>query len=95
MDQIFSMALESGLWAALFCFLFVYMLKDSRSRETKYTTLIDTLTAELQDALSSFKLCEDIKVTCENNSAVTQAIKCETENIMEDVETMLSALERK
>ncbi len=37
MDQIVSMVIADGVWAALFCCLLVYVLRDSRKRETRYT----------------------------------------------------------
>ena len=35
-EEIFNLALNNGLWAVLFLMLLVYVLKDSKSRESKY-----------------------------------------------------------
>ncbi|MCH5163997.1 MAG: hypothetical protein J1F36_03185 [Clostridiales bacterium] len=94
MDEIMSIALESGLWAALFCFLFLYMLKDSRSRENKYSEMIDSLSKQLGDATEALKVCEEIKANCEANLMVSQAIKIDTEFIREGVEVLRSTRER-
>lgn len=48
MQDIFLKALESGLWATLFCVLFAYQLRDGRSRECKYRATIDTLLSRLE-----------------------------------------------
>ena len=40
-------AAGSGLWAVLFCFLLMYQLRDSRTRESKYRDTIKTLTDRL------------------------------------------------
>ncbi len=48
MSEIMSYALESGIWATLFCFLFLYMLKDSRNREKKYTLTIESRCTQLK-----------------------------------------------
>lgn len=42
-EDILGAALESGLWAALFCVLLAYLLRDSRVREQKYRDTIDSL----------------------------------------------------
>ena len=42
-EDILRAALESGLWAALFCVLLAYLLRDSRVREQKYRDTIDSL----------------------------------------------------
>ena len=41
-------ALESGLWAVLFCVLLLYQLRDGRAREAKFTQTIDVLIERLQ-----------------------------------------------
>ena len=94
MNEIMSMALESGVWAALFCFLFTYMLKDSRSREKKYTATIEALTAQLGGASSALKICEEIKDKQERNLQFGMAIKGDTEHIKEGVEAIRASFER-
>ena len=46
-QEVFSMALSNGIFACLFVCLLVYLLKDSRAREKKYQSIIDTLSKRL------------------------------------------------
>ena len=94
MDEIISMALGNGIWAALFCFLFLYMLKDSRTRESRYTATIETLGVGLKDAAEALKVCEKIKVDCECGLVTTRDVKRDTEQIKEDVEALRVSRER-
>lgn len=34
--ELFSLATSNGIWAALYVFLFIYVLYDGRNREKKY-----------------------------------------------------------
>lgn len=54
MDEIISLIVANGLWAVLFCTLLFYQLRDSRSRETKYTQTIRALSERL-DVVTSVK----------------------------------------
>ncbi len=47
-EQIWELALNSGLWAMLFVGLFITQMKDSKAREEKYQTLIDSLAKKLE-----------------------------------------------
>lgn len=38
--SLMDLAAANGIWAALFVFLFIYVLYDSRRRETKYQDTI-------------------------------------------------------
>lgn len=95
MEEILSLALESGLWAALFCFLFLYMLKDARTRESKYTETIDTLSSKLEGAIKALSVCDSIREKCEDISSSCGEVKSNTEQIKTDVITLLSAMEDK
>lgn len=46
--QIWETALNSGLWAMLFVALFFIQIKDSKTREEKYQTLIDALAKKFE-----------------------------------------------
>lgn len=35
-EQLFKLAASNGIWAALYVFLFLYVLYDSKNREKKY-----------------------------------------------------------
>lgn len=47
-EQIWEAAVNSGLWAMLFVVLFVIQIRDSKNRETKYQTLINSLAEKLE-----------------------------------------------
>ncbi len=47
-NEIVSIVVSNGVFAILFVWLFLYMLKDSRNRETKYQQTIEQLTTHLQ-----------------------------------------------
>lgn len=59
--EIFNLALNNGLWAVLFCVLLLYVLKDSRAREKKYQTTIESLGNSLSVVQSIKEDIEDIK----------------------------------
>lgn len=46
-EEILKAALESGLWAVLFCVLLLYQLRDGRARESKYRETIASLIDKL------------------------------------------------
>ena len=47
-NDVVSIIVSNGVFAILFVWLFLYMLKDSRNRETKYQQTIEQLTTHLQ-----------------------------------------------
>ena len=93
-DEIMSLAVGSGIWTALFCFLFLYMLKDTRNREEKYNDTIQNLSKQLDKTTSALKLCEGIKNDCEINVITSTEIKSNIECIREGVESLRSTMER-
>lgn len=46
-NEIFNLAISNGIFACLFVALLVYVLKDSRKRESKYQNTIDILANKL------------------------------------------------
>ena len=46
-SDVFNVALSNGIFAGLFVALLIYVLKDSRKRETKYQNIIDVLSCKL------------------------------------------------
>jgi hypothetical protein len=60
-NEILNMALGNGIWAALFCLLFFYQLKDSRNREKSYLSAIDGLMSRLEDLKFVEAKCMEIK----------------------------------
>ena len=64
-----KLALANGLWCALFVFLFFYQLRDSKTREEKYVSIIEDLS-------ESFKTVHEIDEKLDN---LTEALKKEME----------------
>lgn len=58
-EQALSLILANGAWAVLFCVLLVFELKDSRSREKKYTATITALSSGLKHLDDVMEVCED------------------------------------
>lgn len=72
-EEIIRLAISNGLWAALFCLLFIYQLKDSSSREKKYVATIDSLSQGLKGTEQTAAECrliredlKEIKEDCKN-----------------------------
>ena len=51
-EDIILMAIGNGLWAVLSCVLLAYLVKDSKKREAKFTTIIDELADRLKAVTS-------------------------------------------
>ena len=47
LTSIIQVALQQGIWAALYIYLFFRMLKENAERETKYQSMIDTLSGSI------------------------------------------------
>ena len=60
-EQIFNLALSQGLFAVMFVGLFIYQLKDSKTREQKYQETIIKLGNALEIVQSVKEDVEDIK----------------------------------
>ncbi len=60
--EIISIVISNGVFAILFVWLFMYQLKDSSKRETKYQETIDKLTENLQVLQEVQKDVGDIKL---------------------------------
>ena len=60
-EQIFNLALSQGLFAVMFVILFVYQLRDSKTREQKYQETIARLGNALEIVQSVKDDVEDIK----------------------------------
>lgn len=60
-DEILNLAIKNGLWAVLFMGLFIFVIKDSASREKKYQDTIKDLTTHLGVVNSIKEEVQDIK----------------------------------
>ena len=65
MFEMFSIALDNGILAALFVGLLVYTLKDSKRREKKYQDIIDELAKDLKVVKEIHQDVTDIKNSME------------------------------
>jgi len=80
--EVLRVALNSGLFAALFCFLFVFQLKESREREKKFIKTIDVLLDGLKNVAIVDEKCEHIhkdvaliRADCKDIKALCSDIK--------------------
>lgn len=85
MEEIISLIVANGLWAVLFCGLLVYQLRDSRSRESKYTQTIRALSERLNIVTSVKADTTDIK-------ADTEAVKSDVKVIRSDADVIKSTV---
>ena len=79
-EQIFNLAISNGLFAVLFLGLFVYQLRDSRSREQKYQETIERLGNSLEIVKHVKEDVEEIKQTLVNSKITTKKGKGEKGN---------------
>ena len=47
LTNILELALQQGIWAALYIYLFFRMLSENKAREDKYQTIIDRLSGNI------------------------------------------------
>ena len=50
-SKLFEMAASQGIWALLFVGLFIYTLKDAKTREEKYQDLVAKLSSIIDDKI--------------------------------------------
>lgn len=62
MEQtLLDLAAANGLWAALYVFLFIYVLYDSRNREKKYQITIQENQTIIKELSQKLGIVEDIQ----------------------------------
>ncbi|KTS84422.1 hypothetical protein NS115_03550 [Paenibacillus jamilae] len=63
MDQnLIDAALKDGLWAVLFVSLYLYQLKDAKTRENKLMNFIDEISAQFEALARQYeRLSEDVR----------------------------------
>jgi len=76
-EEIFNLALNNGLWAVLFLMLLVYVLKDSKSRESKYQETIENLAENLEIIHEVREDVQEIKSTLTKKYANKEKLKVE------------------
>lgn len=55
LSKVFQLALEQGIWAALYLYLFFRMLKENRERETRYQTTIEQLSGNIASGIEKIQ----------------------------------------
>ena len=48
LTNLLELALQQGIWAALYIYLFFRMLSENKEREDKYQTIIDRLSGNIE-----------------------------------------------
>lgn len=66
LSSILEVALQQGIWAALYIYLFFRMLKENAQREEKYQNMIDVLNQHIASGIS------DIQTRLENMTRCDQ-----------------------
>lgn len=55
LSSILELALQQGIWAALYIYLFFRMLKENAARETQYQAIIKSLSGNIQDGIEQIQ----------------------------------------
>ena len=58
---LMELAAANGVWAALFVFLFIYVLYDSRRRENKYQKTIEENQSIIKELSDRFGILESVQ----------------------------------
>ena len=53
--SILEAALQQGIWAALYIYLFFRMLKENATREERYQQMIDHLSTDIADGIEDIQ----------------------------------------
>lgn len=60
-EEVLTMAMESGIWVTLFVALLLYVLSDSRNRETKYQEVIKSNQLIINELSRKLNVVNDIQ----------------------------------
>ena len=55
LKAILEVALQQGIWAALYIYLFFRMLKENVTREERYQQMIDHLSSNIADGIEDIQ----------------------------------------
>lgn len=55
MQTLIEAALQQGIWAALYIYLFFRMLRENASREERYQQMIDHLSHDIADGIEGIQ----------------------------------------
>ena len=68
LSKILQLALEQGIWAALYLYLFFRMLKENRERETRYRTTIEQLSGSIASGIEKIQNKLDSMTAAQDDS---------------------------
>lgn len=70
LQSIIEAALQQGIWAALYIYLFFRMLKENAQREEKYQSMIDNLNQNILSGIDNIQSrLDDLTVSAGQKSA--------------------------
>ena len=75
--EIVDLAISNGLWAVLFLFLLIFVLRDANKREKKYQDIIEKLGNNIEIIKEVQEDVKEIKTTIEKTRR--RKVKNETE----------------
>ena len=55
LTNILEIALQQGIWAALYIYLFFRMLKENAEREERYQTIIERLSGNIEQGIENIQ----------------------------------------
>ena len=60
LQNVIEIALQQGIWAGLYIYLFFRMLKQNEERETQYQATIDNLSDDIQSGIENIQSRLDV-----------------------------------
>lgn len=54
-QPLLEAALQQGIWAALYIYLFFRMLKENKEREDRYQAMIDRLSGNIEEGIEDIQ----------------------------------------
>ncbi len=55
LTQLLELAVQQGIWAVLYIYLFFRMLRENKEREERYQTMIDRLSGNIEDGIDKIQ----------------------------------------
>lgn len=71
LTSILEVALQQGIWAALYIYLFFRMLKENNTREEKYQGIIDTLSGSILTGINDIQ--DTLRAAASTNDGKNQS----------------------
>ena len=68
LQTIMEAALQQGIWAALYIYLFFRMLKENATREERYQQMIDHLSSNIADGIEDIQNRLNVFMTAHRNN---------------------------